>query len=1065
MILSKSITAQNSFVFKGNVTNTVSDKPIENVSIHSIENGSTVNSDSLGNFSIKVKRTDTLLLSHIGFQTKKIITYPNTPFLQIGLVPKNNSLEDVTINTGYQQLKPNEVNGSYEVIDNNKLNQQTGMKILDRLNGVTNSLLFNVGKHNNNSQNTTGITIRGLSTINGPLDPLIVIDNFIYDGDLNNINPNDVQSITILKDAAAASIWGARAGNGVIVITTKKGNFNSKLQIDFNSNIIITNKPDLYYNPQISSSDYIDFEQMLFNKGYYNSQFTNRSHPAISPAVQIFQDKKDGIISAEDSATKINALKKIDNREQYNKYYYKRGLTKQYAINLRGGSSNLAWLLSGTFDESISNLRNEYKKANLRFDNRYKPISQLSIDVGVYYTNSNSKSGLADYNSTSQINSKQIIPYLSLIGENGQSIAVPSYYNQRFLDTLGQNRLLSWNYYPLEEYKHSYSTTNTEDILAHIKLEYKICQGLNLSIMYQYEKQNSEVNRISDTSSYFARNLINSFSQIDRNTGIINYIVPLGGILNKSQSSLNSYTFRGQLNYDRSFKRHRFSAIGGYEIRDSWSNNSAMTLYGYNGDPLTAVSNLNYATYYPNLVTKGNSMIPFSSGIGSTDNRFVSLFANFSYSYQNKYTISGSLRRDGSNIFGAKENDKWKPLWSTGIGWNLSKEKFYSLDWLPFVRVSATYGVSGNVDLSKSALPVGIYYQGMLGTLRMPTMTITKINNPELSWERSYQTNFKIAFSSKKNIINGSLEYYLKKGTNLYAPTPYDYTAWGASSTITSNAADMKGRGIDISIHTKNINRAFSWTTDFIYNYNKSTTTKYFATTATSVSSFLGGGNIITPVIGKPLYAIAAYRFGGLDASGNPMGYIDDTLTSDYNSLAKNAIGEGLKGGTITYIGSATPTTYGSIMNSFAYKGFSLSFNIVYKFGYYLWKPTINYYALAVNGIGNPDYKNRWQNPGDEATTSIPSFSYPLDQKRDAFYNGSDINVIKGDHIRLQFINLSYSFLNDKALRLPFNGLQLYFNASNIGIIWRSNKYEVDPDVTNGIPAPKTYTIGIKANF
>jgi TonB-dependent SusC/RagA subfamily outer membrane receptor len=142
------------------------------------------------------------------------------------------------VNTGYQKLKPNEVNGAVTVIDKKTLNQQTGPGILERLEGVTSGLAFNRGFGNGNAQNKTGINIRGLSTINGPLDPLIVVDNFIYEGDIKNINPNDVESITILKDAAAASIWGARAGNGVIVITTKKGRLNERTKVDFNSSLI-----------------------------------------------------------------------------------------------------------------------------------------------------------------------------------------------------------------------------------------------------------------------------------------------------------------------------------------------------------------------------------------------------------------------------------------------------------------------------------------------------------------------------------------------------------------------------------------------------------------------------------------------------------------------------------------------------------------------------------------------------------------------------------------------------------------------------------------------------------
>ncbi|HEU0227464.1 MAG TPA: TonB-dependent receptor plug domain-containing protein, partial [Arachidicoccus soli] len=474
-----------------------------NTTVRAIQSKQTVLSSSTGAFTVAIKPNDTLQITHVGYNTERITVTALSQDIKITLQQQNNALEDVTINTGYQKLKPNEVNGSYVVIDNKTLNQQTGLNILDRLKGVTSSLLFTVGKSNNNPQNTTGITIRGLSTINGPLDPLIVVDNFIYDGNINNINPNDVQSITVLKDAAATSIWGARAGNGVIVITTKKGHFNQKLQVDFNTDVMVTDKPDLYYNPQISSADYIDFQQALFNKGYYNAQFTNRSHPAISPAVQVFEDRKSGLISAQDSAQQIDALKKIDNKQQFEKYFYRKGITQQYALNLRGGSQNISWLLSGTYDKDINNLQADYNKINLRFENTYRPLQNLTINAGVYYTNSNNTSGISPYSTVSEINNTRYIPYLNLVGLNGQSTAVLHNYNQRYIDTAGAGQLLSWNYYPLEDYKHSYGIVNVEELMAHISLDYNLMKGLNVNLLYQYDKQNTNQTNTQDTSSYY----------------------------------------------------------------------------------------------------------------------------------------------------------------------------------------------------------------------------------------------------------------------------------------------------------------------------------------------------------------------------------------------------------------------------------------------------------------------------------------------------------------------------------------------------------------------------------
>ncbi len=1058
------LSAQTIRLVNGHVLNEQNNEILAGASIRALGARATAFSDSTGSFVVRVRLADTLVVSLVGYEDKQVFVSSGLNHFQVRLHPIHSNLGDVTIYTGYQNLKPNAVNGSYVVIDNKKLNQKTGLNILDRLKGVTSSLLFNVGKSNNNPQNNTGITIRGLSTINGPLDPLIVVDNFIYDGDINNINPNDVESITVLKDAAAASIWGARAGNGVIVITTKKGKFNQKLQVGFNSDVIVTDKPNLFFQPQISSADYINFEQALFQKGYYNSQFTSRTHPAISPAVQVFEDRKKGLISTTDSTAQIDALKQIDNRSQYADYFYQKGATQQYALNLRGGSQNLAWLLSGAYDKAINNLRADYNKINLRFENTYRPLKNMTLNAGVYYTNSTNTSGLSPYNTVSEINNTRYIPYMNLVGANGASIPFLHNYDPRYIDTAGAGYLLNWDYYPLQDYQHSYSKTNVEDLLANVSLNYKIMKGLNATLLYQYDKQNSYQASMQDSSSYYTRNLINSFSQLNRATGVVTHIVPLGGILTKNYSSLHSYNFRGQLNFDRTFNDiHHISAIAGFEVRDESAQRSGVTYYGYNADPLSYSSNLDYANSYPNFITGSKKQIPNGDNLTATENRFVSLFSNASYSYKQRYTLSASMRKDGSNIFGANTNDKWKPLWSAGLGWQLSKEKFYQLNWLPYLKISATYGVGGNVDLTKSALPVGTYQQNRTYN-NLRAMEILQLNNPDLSWERSYQTNFKLDFSTHKNILSGSIEYYRKKGTSLYAPTPYDYTTYGLSSTITANVADMKGKGVDINLHTVNINRAFKWTTDFLYNFNQSITSKYYTSTAHSIESFLGGGNIITPVVGKPLYAIAAYKWGGLDADGNPQGYLHDTLTTDYNAIAQSALNDGLAGGSIVYIGSANPTSYGSLMNEFSYKGFSLSFNITYKLGYYLIKPALSYYNLATQGTNSVGYNKRWQQPGDEQKTDVPSFVYPLNQNRDAFYAASQVNTIKGDHIRLQFINLSYSLVSNKA-KPVFKNIQVYINAANLGILWRANQDHIDPDFANSIPDPETFTVGIRANF
>ncbi|MBD1421000.1 SusC/RagA family TonB-linked outer membrane protein [Sphingobacterium chuzhouense] len=1057
--ISGGLVAQDrSHVISGRISTEQGSYKLPSITVRSAVSKRATATDSDGLFQISIPSLpDTLLITHLGYEPLSIPLSDRTPFLDLVLQPQTFDLDEVTVvNTGYQTVKPNEINGSTVSLGASDLNQQSGTNLLDRLNNITSGLSFTTGKSNGNPQNTTNISIRGLSTINGPLDPLIVLDNFIYEGDINNINPNDVENVTILKDASAASIWGARAGNGVIVITTKRGKFNQPLRIGFNSNIIIADKPDLYYYPQMSSSDYIDVERLLFNEGYFDDQITGTPYAALTPAVEVFLKNRSGQISDIDAAKEIDRLKSVDIRDGYSRHFLKKGVTQQHALNLQGGGDKHNFNLSSAYDQNVNESHARFSKINLKADHTFRPLRDMAVTTGLYFTHSTSESGRPGYN-TVQVNGRWPT-YLSFADENGDPASIQLAYREAYTDTVGGGRLLNWRYYPLEDYKHNRSTTKQQEIYANAGANYKLTSYLNIDAKYQYQRQSSDTENLSDIESYNARNLINSFSQLNRTTGIVDYIVPLGGIRRLSMRTVESHTFRTQLNLDRAWGYHRVSAIAGWEVRQAKGSGNGYAQYGYNEDPLS-YTDVDFVNYYPHFITGNSQGISSNGTLSSTVHRFVSGYMNASYNFKGRYLISASARQDGSNIFGANTNDRWKPLWSAGIGWNISKENFYKAAWVPYLKLTATYGHSGNVDLSRSALPVATY--GTYAATGLRLARINTLNNPELRWEQSSQLNLRIDFASAGQRIAGSLEYYRKKGTDLYGTTPYDYTTWGRGSEIVRNVAAMEGNGIDIVLNSKNIEGSLRWNTSLLFNYNISKTREYFSPSANIVST--STGNSISPIVGKPLYAIAAYRWGGLDASGNPQGYRNGDLSTDYTEISKEGYEEGTDGN-VRYMGSSVPEYFGSLINTFQWKKFSASINIGYKFGYYLFKPTISYAALVQNGRGHADYENRWQKPGDESITDIPSFTYPLISGRDAFFASSEVNVIKGDHIRLNYINLGYELFSKKE-GLPFERLQLFAIASNLGILWRANGDRIDPDNDSIYPEPRTVTIGLRSNF
>src|SRR5690606_8873928 len=285
-----------------------------------------------------------------------------------------------------------------------------------------------------------------------------------------NINPNIVENITILKDASASSIWGARAANGVIVITTKSGRFNQPITLSFNSTITIGIKPDLGYIRQMSSNDYIDMEQELFKRNFYNSQINSTSRPVISPVVDLLNKVRTGALTQEEAQQQIDALRNVDVRQQFNRYMYKPSVNQQYFLSAQGGAEKFSWTSSVGYDQNRSNLGAPYQRISIRFQNNYRPIEQLSLITSLYSTQTQNESGRYGYNDVS-MKGNSFVPYMQIADSNGKALPVPKNYRQSYLETIGEGKLLDWNYYPLTDWKNQTSKSKVSDILATATLD------------------------------------------------------------------------------------------------------------------------------------------------------------------------------------------------------------------------------------------------------------------------------------------------------------------------------------------------------------------------------------------------------------------------------------------------------------------------------------------------------------------------------------------------------------------------------------------------------------------
>lgn len=962
--------------------------------------------------------------------------------------------EDVIINTGYQKMKPNEATGSVVVITKEQLNQRVAPDIISKLEGITNGLVFN--KDANTGANK--LRMRGESTLFAYTEPLIVVDNFPFNGDINNINPNDVESITILKDAAAASIWGVQAGNGVIVIVTKRGGINQPLKIDLNANVTIGSKPDLFNLPQISSSDYSDFETFLFREGYYAGVLGDPNFTVVSPVVEILNNRQLGLISPADSASQIDALRNRDLRNDINRYLYQKQVSQQYQVNMSGGGNKIAYYFSAGYDENKSTvIGNRDNRITLNSNTIFRPLRQLEISAGLFYSEATSTNTGNNFVPNS-------FPYQNLVDPQGNPLAIPQ-RRTTFEDTISNHGFLDWKYYPLQERNYTERKNNDQSIRLLTSVKYNLFKGLNAELSYQYQRSSILLKELAGEQSYFIRDKFNTLAIVDGDGNYIGTNFPDGGILNQTTTSVIGHNGRATLSYINSWNNtHAVSAIAGFEAREVRTESSSSRLLGYDPKTGSFVFPDMYTFYplYPATLGFYNlfSLLGSGQSYTGTINRFRSYFGNVAYTFKNRYTISGSSRFDGSNYFGVKTNQKTVPLWSVGGKWDIGNEDFYKFRQLPVLALRVTYGYNGNLAQNLAALTTFQYLTDAQYT-GLPYAAVNNIPNPELRWEKSAQFNIGLTFGSINNIISGSIEYFKKKGDDLIGSTYLDPTT--GVGQLTGNFAGMKSTGVDIQINTTNINRAVKWTTMFNFNYARETVTRYDIKND-PLTYFVASG-IVYPEVGRPLYGLYSYKWAGLDPqTGGPRFYIADTISSDYNGV----LNSDFKSSDLVFSGKYFPPFNGSLLNTISWKGFNLSFNIIFKAGHYFRRSSINYSAMMQDWRrGHSDYALRWRKPGDEAITTVPSFVYPdfSGGTRDNYYESSSVLIEKADHIRLQFINLGYT-INPQILKsLSISSLRVYFYANNLGILWRANDKNIDPDFPNLVPPQKTFSFGINAGF
>lgn len=1031
--------------------------PIEGVSITLDGSARGTTTDDNGRFTLAAIPPDAILLfTHVGYGRQLIKTKGITDVV-LTLKPVMQSMSNVSIefSTGYQTIAQERQTGAFDFINQELINRSVTTNILDRIENLTPGLLVNHG----DAAADDAMLIRGRGTLFANAAPLVVVDNFPYDGSLSNINPNDVENITILKDAASASIWGARAGNGVIVITTKSGK-TTRPQVSVNSSVTVQGRPGLFNLDWISPADAVDVEDSLFKQGYYsNSNYSVNQYP-IPLVPTILGEISTGAISQADGDAQLQALRVHDVRSDMKKYFYQTSVNQQHSINVSGNTESINYYLSAGWDHDVPNLVT-YKndRITLRSKNTFNISPKLKVEAVVNYVEGINQQGNNPGHILSISRGPELPPtYTQLVDTKGNALPVYLDYAQQLIQKGEAAGLLPWENEPVADLYNIKNTTTTRDYLLVGTLQYKFTKSLNAELKYQFENQQADQSIYSNDSSYFVRNLINEYTQVGSGAALI-YPIPMGGVLDLSDQALTSQQGRVQANYGNTWRVHHLDFLAGWEIRRVVTTGNGHREYGYDPNSESYVSNMDFSTLYKLYNLNTYVPVPNPVSITQTEDDFLSYYANAAYTYKNRLTITASARKDEANLFGVNTNEKGTPLWSAGAGWIVSREPFYKASWLPYLKFRASYGYNGNISRLASALTTIT----SLPSLTNP-ITAGTINNPpndKLRWERVGTMNIGMDFTTKNKIVDGTIEWYVKHDNDLMAQAPVDPTL--GVSTFYGNVASMKGKGVDLRLTTRNLTSTIKWYSTFIFSYSATHVTKFdMPTPSVGINYINSASTNINPVLGKPVFAYFSYRWDGLDYAGNPRGLVGGKPSEDYATIISQTPLDSMK-----YNGSAEPVFFGSLRNDLNYKGLTLSFNISYKFDYYFRKISINYSNLFQTNQGNTDYNLRWRQAGDENRTYVPGLPSTLynNQNRDKFYSYSSVLVNRADNIRLEDVRLSYDLGRSQWRRLPLDHIQFYVYASNLGIIWRANKSYIDPYYNNSVLTAASLSIGMTLNF
>lgn len=1032
--------------------------------------------DAVGRYTINVKPGDEIAFSYLGMNTQKVI-YRGGASLDVELSESTeNTLNEVVV-TGYQDIKKEKMTGAVSTIRADKLEERYTPNVMNNLEGRVAGLSTYGGK----------LSIRGTSSLYATTQPLLVVDGLPVEGSIEDLNPYDIESINVLKDAAASAIYGARASNGIIVITTKSAKKGGKLEIDFSTNLTVKEKRNVDYadNFYMNAAQQVKVESDYFDYYFFHNDgevvdpvgatknLINSGSTYVSPIQYAYYQLAQGQTTKEALNQLLDRLSRNNFAREYADAVYRRQVMQQYNLSLRSRSDKFQSNLTLNYrHDNCGQINTFNNQLNINYKGVYDVAKWLTATFSVNGVYNKSRKPGTDYDV--DVSTPWCMPaYESLYNEDGSARPIYSWYNgNAYWDGDRQPGITNLGVNLVDEFYNNTQNTKNQHMRYHGELLFKLIDGLTLNTQFVYENDHTTTNWYASADSHLARTIKNAYATMGSD-GKVTYLTPeTGGMLRTTNTDGEYWTARAQANYTRSFGKHAIAAIAGLEFRDTQYKGSKALMLGYDDQLQSSathtvdfgtLSQMGYSPYF--MAASGGFPAQylvftpyFEDGMGpvvEVHHRYASDYINFTYTYDDKYNVFASYRKDYADVYGLNAKFRGKPLWSVGTGWNLHNEPFVkSVRWINFLKLRLSYGVTGNIYQDATSYMTATS-TGLNTMTNLPYGRIDSPANPNLKWEQSRTTNFGVDFAFLDNRISGSVDFYNKEGKDIFSNKTLDPTT--GFSSMFMNTASLRNRGFEIvlngDIFRPAARKAFGWSATVTLSHNSNKITHV------ENPSSLAYQMLDNPFReGYPSSALWAFRFAGIsDAEGEK----GQTLWYVENG-GKSHIANAQSVDVLAYAGQSEPKIIAGLDNRFTWNGFSLSLLLSYYGGHKM-RALEEREVFDVNN-GNPlasYFLNAWTPEHPTNTPGIGRYGSTLLGSEPMY---GDIAVHPADFIKIRNIVFGYDLPHQWLQGLGINRVSLRFQIDNPKYLWVKNKVHVDPE-TLGLRNPSSYIFGLNLNL